>query len=282
MTMQNLHIGKIDYLNVWPMFQLLEHPRDGHFHHTLVPGHPSFLNGLLSRGEIDLSPSSSFEYLLHAEQYQILPELSISSDGPVQSVLLVSPVPREDIPSFLAAHGNTVHVTGASATSVALLKVLWSLAWRFDQPQWQVVEPGEGINLGLPFLEIGDRALRIHADKPRGWHITDLGQAWKSWTGLPFVFALWIVRKNLPPKRRAMLADLAERLVAIKKQVPNHLEQLLDEAKDKGFSREVLRNYWKVMSYELGHEEQASLALYGHYCTRLGLLPGCPALNQCT
>ncbi|WP_176724243.1 menaquinone biosynthetic enzyme MqnA/MqnD family protein [Desulfoplanes formicivorans] len=280
--MPTLNIGKIDYLNVWPMFQLLEHPEDGHFDHTLVPGHPSFLNELLARGEIDVSPSSAFEYLLHAEQYQILPGLSISSDGPVQSVLLVSPVPREDLPSFLAHHHNRVNVTGASATSVALLKVLWSLAWGFDQPQWQVVEPGEGLGLGLPFLEIGDRALRIHADRPRGWHITDLGEAWKQWTGLPFVFALWIVRKNLFPERQAMLTTLAARLLDIKKQVPDHLEHLLDQARNKGFSREVLRRYWQIMSYELGEQEQASLALYAHLCTRLGLLPGCPALNKCT
>jgi predicted solute-binding protein len=48
---------------------------------------------------------------------------------------------------------------------------------------------------------------------------------------------------------------------------------------DKGFSRKVLRAYWHVMSYELGDQEQASLTLYAHHCTRLGLLNGCPALD---
>jgi chorismate dehydratase len=277
--MCTLKIGKIDYLNVWPMFQLLETRSDQPLEHELVPGHPSFLNDSLAKGAIDVSPSSAFEYLFHAERYTILPGLSISSDGPVQSVLLVSPVELQDLPGFLAENGNRVHVTGASATSVGLLKILWSLAWNLDQPEWKVVQPGEGLGKGLPFLEIGDRALKIFSERPDEWHIIDLGQAWKSWTGLPFVFALWIVRRDLAPGKQAMLVKLAKRLLEIKKNVPEHLETLLDQAGDKGFSRKVLRAYWHVMSYELGDQEQASLALYAHYCTRLGLLNGCPAID---
>ncbi|WP_462324333.1 menaquinone biosynthetic enzyme MqnA/MqnD family protein [Desulfoplanes sp.] len=280
--MHTLKIGKIDYLNVWPMFRLLEKDHDRNPAHELVPGHPSFLNGCLATGDIHVSPSSAFEYLVHAEQYQIMPGLSISSDGPVQSVLLASPVKLRDLPAFLADHGNRVNLTGASATSVGLLKVLWSLAWNLAEPEWTIVEPGEGLTKGLPFLEIGDRALTIYAERPAGWHIIDLGAAWKSWTGLPFVFALWIVRKDLAPERQAMLRSLATRLLDIKKTVPDNLEGLLDGAKDKGFPRKILREYWNVMSYELGENELASLALYAHYCTRIHLLPGCPAFDWFT
>ncbi|PIE68488.1 MAG: solute-binding protein [Deltaproteobacteria bacterium] len=280
--MHTLTIGKIEYLNVWPMFQLLETESGNEMAYELVTGHPSFLNHCLAQGTIHVSPSSAFEYLIHAKQYQILPGLSISSDGPVQSVLLVSPVDLNDLPDFLACHGNQIHVTGASATSVGLLKILWHLAWRFAEPQWQVVEPGEGLSKGLPFLEIGDRALALHAAPPQGWHCIDLGQVWKAWTGLPFVFALWIVRNDLDPDQQVMLRILADRLYRIKKAVPDNLERLLDQAGDKGFSRNVLRDYWQVMSYELGDKEQASLALYAHYCTRIGLLPGCPALHWFT
>jgi chorismate dehydratase len=277
--MCTLQIGKIEYLNVWPMFQLLEaDPVEG-TKLELVSGHPSYLNSRLAKGTIDVSPSSAFEYLLHAEKYQLLPGLSISSNGPVQSVLLVSPVELEKLPTFLREHGNRVHVTAASATSVNLLKVLWSLAWQLPEPEWKVVEPGEGPGKGLPFLEIGDRALHIFSERPEGWHSIDLGEAWKTWTGLPFVFALWIVRKDLASDKQAQLFQLAKRLLEIKKSVPQNLEPLLDQAGEKGFSRKVLRAYWHVMSYDLGEQKQASLALYAHYCTRLGLLDGCPALD---
>jgi chorismate dehydratase len=274
-----LKIGKIDYLNVWPIFQLLETDPAGGMKHELVPGHPSYLNSRLAEGSIDVSPSSAFEYLLHAEKYQLLPGLSISSDGPVQSVLLVSPVPLDKLPAFLGEHGNRVNLTGASATSVRLLKVLWTLAWHLPEPEWEVIEPGQGLGRGLPFLEIGDRALRLFSARPDGWHIIDLGEAWKAWTGLPFVFALWIVRKDLTAAQQSLLSTLAARLLEIKKSVPRNMENLLDQAGDKGFPRKVLRAYWQVMSYELGEQEQASLALYAHHCTRLGLLNGCPALN---
>ena len=277
--MATLNIGKIDYLNVWPMFHLLEQEEKQGHTYNLTPGHPSFLNASLAKGSIDISPSSAFEYLLHAERYQILPELSISSDGPVQSVLLVSPVPVSELPGFLADHGNRVNVTGASATSVGLLKILWALAWKLPTPQWHVTEPGQGLSQGLPFLEIGDRALDLYINRPQGWQIIDLGKAWKQWTGLPFVFALWIVRQNLNNEQRILLHNLAARLIDIKKSVHQNLDLLATEAVHAAFTPEELISYWNVMSYELGHKEQASLALYANYCQQLNLLPGCPALN---
>ena len=277
--MSSLNIGKIDYLNVWPMFHLLEQNHDLQQNCNLVPGHPSFLNACLAKGSVDISPSSAFEYLLHAERYQILPELSISSNGPVQSVLLVSPVPVADLPAFLAEHGNQVNVTGASATSVGLLKILWSLAWKLQTPTWHVTEPGKGISQELPFLEIGDRALEIFIQRPAGWHIIDLGEAWKQWTGLPFVFALWIVRRDLDPEQCALLQTLARHLIAIKKSVHTQLDLLASQAVHTHFSHTDLISYWNVMKYELDHEEQASLALYAHYCQQIGLLSGVPALH---
>ncbi|MDD4650268.1 MAG: menaquinone biosynthesis protein [Desulfoplanes sp.] len=275
--MAMLNIGKIDYLNVWPLFHLLEQEQCDNY--RLTPGHPSFLNACLAKGSIDISPSSAFEYFLHAERYQILPELSISSDGPVQSVLLASPVPMEELPDFLTAHGNRVNVTGASATSVGLFKILWSLAWKFPAPEWHVTEPALGLSQGLPFLEIGDRALDLYVNRPQGWQIIDLGEAWKQWTGLPFVFALWIVRNDLDDQQYTLLHNLSSQLVAIKKSVHARLDRLAAEAVHTHFTPAELIAYWNVMSYELGHKEQASLALYAHYCTQLNLLPGCPALH---
>ena len=83
-----LKIGRIAYLNVAPYFHYLT---EQGFTGEVVAGVPSELNRMLAEGTIDACPSSSYEYGLHAEDYLLLPGHSISSIGPVHSVLLFTP-----------------------------------------------------------------------------------------------------------------------------------------------------------------------------------------------
>jgi chorismate dehydratase len=275
-----LQIGRIDYLNVWHIFHLLTQicPEGREFHY--VPDHPSKLNRDLATGELDISPSSSFEYLLHAERYELLPGASICAEKEVQSVLFLSPVPLEDLPRWLARNPGPVSLTEASATSTALLKVLWQQKWGLAEPQWKTVPPGQGLATGRPFLEIGNLALRHFVHPPAGYHIIDLATEWSSWTGLPFVFAVWIARHGLRAPTRNQLAVLKGHIKDITASLDSHFESLsrLPDLPDWLSSPDLLR-YWRAMSYGLGAREQASLALFGERCTRLGLLPGMPALR---
>lgn len=275
-----LQIGRIDYLNIWHVFHLLAKicPEGPDFHY--VPGHPSTLNRDLATGELDISPSSSFEYLLHAENYELLPGASICAREEVQSVLFLSPASVKDLPAWLARNPGPVCLTGASATSAALLKVLWSQKWGLPEPHWETVEPGSGLHTGRPFLEIGNLALRHFVDPPAGYQIFDLATEWSNWTGLPFVFAVWIVRRSLPAPTRDLLALLQKHIAAITAELDSHFETLsrLPELPDWLTSPDLLR-YWRAMSYGLGPEEQASLSLFGEHCTSRGLLPGMPGLR---
>ena len=275
-----LRIGRIDYLNIWPVFHHLtrEFPEDRGF--TYLPAHPSALNTALHEGNIDLSPSSLFEYLLHGERYRLVPGASISCDGPVQSVLLVSPVPPEELSDFLGSGDARIGVTTASATSVALLKILCAFAWNLGEIDWVPVEPGQGISTGMPFLEIGNKALELYVRPPKGWHIIDLGEAWKKMTELPFVFAVWMAGRNLPSNGERALHDVARFLEESKQTVLDSLEDLAGEPGVPGTcTREELLCYWKVLRYDLGPREMAAIAAYADYCTRLGLIPGMPVLN---
>jgi chorismate dehydratase len=275
-----LRIGRIDYLNIWPVFHYLTRrfPEEKGF--AYVAEHPSALNTALLNGTVDLSPSSLFEYLLHGERYRLLPGASISCDGPVQSVLLVSPVPLAELSEFLDANDTRIGVTTASATSVALLKILCAFAWNLGEIDWIPTLPGRGVSTNMPFLEIGNRALELYVRPPRGWHIIDLGAAWKRMTGLPFVFAVWIARRDLPSGTRAPLLDIARFLETNKERVLESLAELADSPDVPGnFSRDELLAYWKVLRYDLGPREMAGIAVYADYCTRLGLIPGMPALN---
>ncbi len=275
-----LHIGRIDYLNIWHVFHLLEQscPEGPDFHY--VPGHPSALNRGLADGALDISPSSAFEYLARAERYNLLPGASISAHEEVQSVLLLSPVETDGLAAWLVANPGPVCVTGASATSTALLKVLWSQKWGLPAPEWHEVEPGAGLATGRPFLEIGNVALRHFVDPPRGYHIIDLAREWTGWTNLPFVFAVWIARRDLAPSSRRLLGRLHQHIASITATLDrefDHLSQL--SLRPDWLAQHDLLRYWRAMDYSLDAREQAGLTLFAECCTRQGLLPGTPALT---
>lgn len=279
-----LRIGRIDYLNVWPLFEgmkpegvPLDDPMDDL---RFVADHPSRLNALLALGELDLAPSSSFEYLLHAGRYALLPGLSISSDGPVQSVLLACPFPPAEMPRRIAGGGMRVGLTSASASSVALLRILWRHCWQWPEPEWTSIEPGQGLKSGEPFLEIGDTALRLTCAPPPGWHLTDLGAAWKEFTGLPFVFGVWMVREGLDPQAETLLGKVALSLAQARRAfAENPGAAILRYDRPGWLSAHNLADYWRCIRYDFGPREQAGLVLFGEYARRLGLLPSVPGLR---
>ena len=281
-----LRIGQISYLNVLPLFHHLRRmfpPGEGV---EYISGHPSEMNAGLADGSIDLSPASSFEYLRDAERYRLLPDLSITaSHGPVKSVLLISPVGLDALPAWLAEHGPKVLVTTATASSVALLKVLWAHAWNLPEARWEAIEPGTGLDLAAtdgprPFLEIGNLALRHWLQPPDGWHIIDLAQAWREFTGLPFVFAVWIVRRGLSQEQQAMLEDVHAALMHCKTTCVRAIAEIADfRDLSSWINRDGIEDYLSTVGYDLGPDELASLTLFAHHCTTLGLIPGAPALE---
>ena len=110
-------LGRISYLNVLPIYFALEN-LSGENGFQLVRGTPAELNAAMLRGEVDLGSISAMEYGRHPGSYLLLPDLSISSRGPVGSVLLFSRVP------FGELNGQSIRVSAASASGAALLKVL--------------------------------------------------------------------------------------------------------------------------------------------------------------
>lgn len=191
-----LTIGVIDYLNVQPVYYRLQERmagRDVRF----VYGVPTTLNRMLIDGEIDLAPISAVETARHADQLAVIPNLGIATLGAVKTVLLFSWMPD---PAEL--DGCTVALTDHSATSVELLKALCRQRYGIA-PRWRVTPQNleEMLSRASGALLIGDEAL-IEGSLHRGIarrgvpHVFDLGDEWLKWTGLPFVFALWSVRRD--------------------------------------------------------------------------------------
>lgn len=273
-----LRIAQIEYLNVQPLFVHLRRLFPAAKGAEYTCGTPAHINAAMAQGCVDMAPASAFEYLRSAEQYCLLPDLAITAPhGPVTSVLLLSPVPLEDLARWMKDNGPQVQVTRASASSVALLKILWKEYWKLPEAIWEPVVPGSGLEQTRPFLEIGDAALRHHTVPPAGWHQIDLGQAWYEYTGLPFVFGVWIVRQELARDTRVLAVHSA--LMECKKNSPRELAALVEQTdRPSWLCSQALAQYFTQVGYDFGPQEQASFVLFGDACQRMGLIQATPQL----
>ena len=171
-------VGHIQFLNCLPIYWGLV--RSGALLDVeLTKDTPDRLNDMLVAGDLDIGPISLVEYLRHADDLVLLPDVAVGSDGPVLSVNLVSQVPLAELDGRRVALGST------SRTSVLLAR-MWLAAVHGVRPDYFVCPP----DLTSMLLEadaavlIGDAALRATYDAPRrGLDVHDLGAVWKEWTG---------------------------------------------------------------------------------------------------
>ena len=173
-----MRVGRIPWINCYPIYGAIDRglvPLPG----ELVSGTASELNDLLAAGELQVSVVSAVEYARDAARYQLLPDLAITADGPVHSVMLFSRVPPEQL------DGRLVLRTASSRTSVLLLELLcrhvWQVAPRFAQVRAEAADlaaldgfPHDAV------LVISDAALMLTAQR-RYPHVVDLSSAWKAW-----------------------------------------------------------------------------------------------------
>lgn len=196
-------LGRIPYINCYPVYGAVDRgivELDA----ELVTGVPSDLNAKMASGELDISVVSAVEYARDSGRYLLLPDLAISCDGPVQSVALYSRLPAGELT------GRDVLVSRSSMTSVALLELLFENVWhakpRFVPGDAELSDVGRFAGEEhVARLVIGDAALLLSsggdASVPRYEHAYDLGDAWKRWTGQPFVFAVWVAQRVTPVKQ---------------------------------------------------------------------------------
>jgi len=164
---------------------------------------PSLLPSMLDSGEADAVLASSIESLISPNR-KVANGVGIASEGPVESVRLFSRVPFGQI--------RRLALDQSSLTSNALAQIL--LADRFGAKLVAEPRPPE-LNRMLEEFDagvlIGDIGMKTDGT---GLHVLDLGQAWTEWTGLPFVWALWIGNERLTPELSGFL-NLARRLAGL-------------------------------------------------------------------
>ena len=261
-----LRIGKIAYANVWPIFYMLEKEADC-LSYEFIEGVPSTLNRMLRDGSIDVSWSSSIEYLKNPGLYDIIENHSIDSDGPVGSVLLFSKKPIEEL------GGETILMTSQSETSIALLQIICRKFYGLSCAYKQTSELFEqAMEARSAYLLIGDDALSQASRRP-DLHMYDLGQLWHKHTNLPFTYALWLVRKESQKDKEHLILKFKQDIDRAKEHA---LANLRGMAEISPFCNilpaERLASYWKGISYDFGEAHRQGFELFRRYAEELGLL----------
>lgn len=269
-----LRMGRISFLNVLPIYHPLE---TGIIPHKfeLVAGPPAFLNELMAAGKLQISSCSCIEYGRHPESYYLVRDLSIGSRGPVLSVLLLSRVPVSEL------DGKEILISGESHTSVALLKMM--LQDHFGvKPILRTGNVTAELASGmapLAFLAIGDEALRLR-NLPSHPYRVDLAEAWNEWTGLPFVFGLWVI--SAAAVESGMFdSDPGEILRKGRDWGLENMEVILDlTGHGCPLTREELREYYqRGLFYTMRGDELAGLKTFYQKLHAFGLIQTVPELR---
>ncbi|BCS90273.1 menaquinone biosynthetic enzyme MqnA/MqnD family protein [Pseudodesulfovibrio sediminis] len=268
-----IRLGRIGYLNVLPIYHPLE---SGIIENDfeVVSGPPSKLNILMDEGKLDISAASSIEYARHAEKYYLVPDIAIGSRGPVQSVLLLSRFPVEEL------EGKTILVSSQTHTSAALLSVLQSQHWNITT-DYSIGSASFALQNGDrpdAILAIGDEALnlRYHPEYP---HRIDLGEAWRELTGLPFIFGVWLVQRKSWEEHKEKLMDAAKKLIKGKEWGTANMAQICSMAAEKScMTDEEMSSYFKGLVYDLGPEEKEGMLVFYRHLKESGLIERIPEL----
>lgn len=180
-ALRGLRIGCVQYLNAKPLIH--RYPGPVQF------DHPSRLAEGIARGDLDVALVPIFEGL-GARNYLLVDDVAIASNGPVHSVYLAYSGELRDI--------RGVALDPASLTSVHLLQVLLAEFHQIRPVCVDMREPGLVVDARLL---IGNQAIDYRENAPAGTHFLDLGEEWTRQTGLPFVYAAWLMRRGVPDVR---------------------------------------------------------------------------------
>ncbi|WP_022669379.1 menaquinone biosynthetic enzyme MqnA/MqnD family protein [Desulfospira joergensenii] len=245
MNSDKLRMGRISYINASPVYYGLDRGLAPDWL-TLVTDVPAALNHQIRTGEVDISPISAAFYGMNTEDLLLIPDFSISSHREVMSVICASNSSLEELT------GKKVLFSRESATGASLLKMIFAM--KRIEPEL-MVGPTNDINRIPEDVEavmvIGDAAL-TQPWEDRFSQKIDLGQSWFEMTGLPFVFAVWAVRRSFAREHPDRVKQAVEILCRSREQGYEHIDEVVDRGCSKlGLSRAMLENYYHLLHCDL-------------------------------
>jgi chorismate dehydratase len=240
-----LRVGQIPYLNLEPFFFGLS--ASGGPGVELHPLAPRAMGQLADEGGLDAGAFSLMDSVRLADRFEPLGDFCLACSGEVRSVLFFARRPIEELA------GATVAVTGETATSVVLLKLLLARRHGLSNVRYVDLDARETADA---CLLIGDGALR-HRHGIEGLpHRYDLAEEWAAWQGLPFIFARWMVRAAADGDEKAALREaLAQRLRANLAS----LDAIGRARRDLGMTVSEIKTYLEGFTFELGERERRGM-----------------------
>ena len=266
-------VGHIQFLNCLPLYYGLV-KSEALLDLELVKGTPTELNNLLISGKLDISPISSIEYARHHESLLLFPEFTVSSDGEVKSILLLSRSPIENL------SGKKVALTTTSATSQVLVKLILSRGYKVE-PEYIACKPDLGSMLAEAeaALLIGDIALRHYLDR-QGMYLYDLGAEWKKLTGKKMVYAVWAVNRNFAETQNALNEHVFEIFRKSMDYSMEHLPEIAEyAARWEPFSPFFLMDYFRSLRFTFDKDYQEGLLHYYQLAEEIGAIGEVPELK---
>lgn len=252
-----IKLGIIDYLNVLPVYYgfLKKHFS---IEWETITGTPTELNQQIATGQLDISVISSFEYAQNSDLYYLFPNLSVSAHGPVHSIFLFSQTPLDELT-------GPICLTRTSATSVHLLKYLlrnYDVSYFFSQ----------GNDEKHAELLIGDEAIRMYYASHYP-HAYDLSLWWNQETQLPFVFAVWVVRREVFEQYPQAVVKIYHHFLQSKQESVLFYDKMAEEFNRGIFpSVQACTDYLKNLRYDLSAPFQEGFLLFQQHCVKLGFL----------
>jgi len=242
-------IGKIPYLNSVPFYEYFEKRQ---FH--LMPVTPRRMGVLSREGKIDAGLFSLADFLAQRDVLEPL-NYGIATRDQVKSVMLFSNHGWRDL------DGKTIGVTDDTATSVLLLKVLLEKKYGIHAALKRLHSGVNNLHQYDAVLLIGDDALRHNKVGLDGFELVyDLALEWYEWQKLPFVFALWAVRKSLEAGRRTELEELIAH--ALEKGELDYESVGTLHARRIGLTSRESAEYLAGFNYRLGEREHMAIETF--------------------
>ncbi len=249
-------MGKISYINASPVFYGLDRGLLPSWL-KMVSDVPSALNKKIITGEIKISPISAAAYAMNHNDLLLLPDLSISCHGPVLSVLLASNHPIENLDN------KKVVFSPETASAASFLKMIFSQKKITPQFEVRPVNDCQAIsNYADAVLVIGDTALTQPWDIVFEYCI-DLGQLWYEMTQMPFVFAVWVVRRSFAKKRPKRVKKIHDLLLTSKSQGYRHLDQIIQAGQKKlNINSTIVTRYFDLLYCDLDNEKIKAMGMF--------------------
>lgn len=253
--MDLIKLGSVPFLNVRPLVSPLEEGLVEHdFEIIYTP--PSILSSTLFEKKVDLGLLPVAE-LIKRGRYSVVPNISISSYGKVDSVILLTKSNLREL--------KTVAVDARSRSSTALLRIILEVFYK-TSPTYIRREPDDGFLIGVDGgMLIGDTGLKLRYFPPTGYRVFDLGEIWTEEIGLPFVYAVYAVNEGVLLGRNLEALGEAKSigLRTVKKIARAESIRL-------GLGEEIcLRYLTERIRYDLGEREIKGIVAYSGFLSQI-------------